>query len=161
MDKLIKKINIIELIISIALAQAAGIIGSLFTFSGIKNWYAFLEKPFWSPPNWIFGPVWITLFTLMGIASYMIWQRKNVPDAKPVLKLYGLHLIVNALWSILFFGLRSPLLALVDIVILLALIVIIMSRFYKIYKPSGFILIPYLAWVSFASILNAAILCLN
>lgn len=157
-----KKFNLPVFIAAILICQFAGIIGSLFTFSAIPTWYATLNKPFISPPNWVFGPVWTTLYTLMGISAYLIWQKgiqkKQVKDA---LRTFGEQLVLNALWSILFFGLKNPLLAFVEILFLWILIVATMVKFYRLNKWAAYLLIPYLLWVSFASILNGAIVVLN
>ena len=151
----------IPLIISIAIAQAAGIIGSVFTVSSVNTWFDTLAKPTWNPPSWVFGPVWITLYTLMGIAAYLIWQHKDVAGAKTALVVYGVHLIFNALWSILFFGLKNPGLAFLDIIILLVLIVVTAVLFGRISPVAGALLLPYLAWVLFATYLNYSIWQLN
>jgi len=157
-----KKMNILKLAASLIFCQAAGIIGSLFTFSAIDIWYAGLNKPFFSPPNWLFAPAWLTLYTLMGISLYFIWRRGlKIEENKKVFYLFLFHLIVNALWSIIFFGLKSPLGALVCIIILWALIAILINKFFKIEKKSAYLLIPYWLWVSFAMILNFAIWWLN
>lgn len=145
-----------KLVISLLLPQLAGLVGSLFTFSAIPTWYATLNKPSFSPPNWIFGPVWTTLYILMGISLYLVWTK-----GKKGVALFKLHLIVNSLWSILFFGLRSPILGLFTIIILWTMILALIKVFWKINRLSSILLWPYLAWVSFATILNLAILLLN
>lgn len=152
--------NLPKLLLSIALCEGAGIIGSIFTFSAIPTWYKTLIKPEFSPPNFLFGPVWTTLFLLMGISVYLIWTsgKKNIKDA---LLLFWIHLFFNTSWSIMFFGLRSPFLGLLNILILWILIVVVVYKFWKINKWSGILLLPYLAWVSFATILNYNIWLLN
>lgn len=145
-----------KLFISLLLPQLAGLVGSLFTISAIPTWYATLNKPSFSPPNWIFGPVWTTLYILMGISLYLVWSK-----GKKGVMLFKLHLILNALWSILFFGLRSPMLGLIAIIILWTMILALIKIFWKIDKTASILLWPYLAWVSFATILNLAILLLN
>ena len=147
--------------ISILIAQSAGVIGSIFTAGSVQTWYVDLVKPALNPPNWIFGPVWITLYTLMGIAAYLIWQRRREQGVKFALSLYGVQLILNTLWSILFFGLQNPGLAFAEILILLPFIVLTMALFWRINKWAGILLVPYLAWVSFATYLNYAIWSLN
>jgi len=151
-----------KLVIAITLSQLAGVIGSIFTGSAISEWYAFLEKPVFSPPNWVFAPVWIILYTLMGIAFYLIWERgvKN-RDTRNALYFFLAHLCLNASWSIIFFALRSPESALVNIIVLWSMIAILVAWFYRIYRIAGILLIPYLIWVSFATALNAAIIILN
>ncbi|MBI1833495.1 MAG: tryptophan-rich sensory protein [Candidatus Andersenbacteria bacterium] len=141
--------------IALALPLAAGLIGSLFTAPEIPTWYVTLMKPSFSPPNWLFAPVWTGLYILMGIAFYRIWSRNGSTA------LFSIHLIVNVLWSFLFFGLHSPLLGLLDIVILLTMIVTLILQFYKTDRTAAFLLVPYAAWVMFATVLNFAIWRLN
>ncbi len=142
------------LILFIAICLGAGGVGSIFTTSAIPTWYATLIKPSFSPPNWIFAPVWTILYILMGISAYLI--RKS-----SVLRLFWIHLVVNVLWSYLFFGLRNPLYGLICILLLWGLIVAIIYRFYRIDKLAAWLLYPYLAWVTFAAFLNYNIWILN
>ncbi len=154
--------NYKRLIIALLLPQLAGILGSFFTASAIPTWYAALEKPFFSPPNWIFAPAWITLYALMGISAYLIWQKVGENKAaKSALWLFWLHLFFNAIWSIIFFGLRNPGLAFVDIVIIWLLIIVLIVKFWRINRWAAYLLIPYLLWVGFASALNYFIWYLN
>jgi tryptophan-rich sensory protein len=155
------KKTIFGVIISVIIAQMAGAIGSFFTAPNIQAWYIYLEKPFFSPPNWLFAPAWITLYTLMGIAAFLIWQKRQEPKVKSVLWLYGIHLVLNSLWSVIFFGFHNLSLAFFEILILWALILIITFRFYKIRRVAGILFIPYILWVSFAAILNFAIWQMN
>ncbi len=156
------KRNIFLAIISILIAQLAGAVGSIFTTASIQNWYVFLEKPFFAPPNWLFAPAWITLYTLMGIAAFLAWQKtENLKLRNCALNLYGVHLILNALWSVIFFGMRNPGLAFIEIVVLWIFILVITVKFFRIRKVAGFLFIPYLLWVSFASVLNLSIWLLN
>jgi len=142
--------------------QLAGVIGSFFTAPAIPAWYSTLTKPNFSPPNWLFAPVWLSLYLLMGISAYLIWQKTAEQEkAKSALKLFWSHLIFNALWSIIFFGLQNPGLAFLNIIILWILIVILIVKFWKISSWAAYLLIPYLIWVSFASILNYYIWYLN
>lgn len=150
-----------SIIISIIIAEGAGIIGSVFTVSGLKDWYLTLVKPSWNPPSWVFGPVWTILYALMGIAAAMVWQQKDAPGAKLALQIYGVHLVFNVLWSILFFGLKNPGLAFAEIIMLLALIIITTVLFWKISPWAGALMLPYIAWVSFAAYLNYTIWRLN
>lgn len=145
-----------KLIISLLLPQLAGLVGSLFTFSAIPTWYATLNKPSFSPPNWIFGPVWTILYILMGISLYLVWSK-----GKRGVALFKFHLVINSSWSIVFFGLRSPFLGLIVIVVLWITILALIRIFWKINKLASVLLWPYLAWVSFATVLNFAILILN
>lgn len=154
--------NVFKLIFAIAVAELAGIIGSFFTISAIPNWYAGLVKPSLNPPAWIFGPVWTVLYVLMGVAAFLVWkngwQRKDVRTA---LGVFGVQLLLNAIWSIIFFGFQSPGWALVDIILLWLAIIWTISIFYKISRPAAHLLLPYLFWVSFALYLNYAIWVLN
>ena len=151
-----------KLIISIAVCQLAGFIGSLFTTPSIPTWYVTLNKPSFTPPNWIFGPVWTSLFLLMGISAYLIWrkgfQHKNV---KMALLIFIVQLVLNVLWSILFFGLPSPFSAFVEIIILWLVILLTFVYFIRISQPAGILLLPYLIWVAFAAILNFHLWKLN
>lgn len=151
-----------QLIFSIGMCLGAGILGSFFTIPSIPTWYATLNKPVFSPPNFVFGPVWTILYILMGISFYLIWTNKaQNKDVKKALSIFLVQLFFNTTWSIIFFGGHQILLALINIVILWLLILVVMIQFYKINKISGLLLIPYLAWVSFASFLNYSIWILN
>jgi tryptophan-rich sensory protein len=151
-----------KVVFSIVLCFLAGGVGSVFTASSIPTWYASLNKPFFNPPNWIFGPVWTTLYFLMAISFYSIWvskyEKKKKKDAVIV---FLLQLLLNTVWSIVFFGFKDPLLALVIILLLWASILSMIIKFYAIRKFSGLLQIPYLLWVSFATVLNISIVLLN
>lgn len=154
--------NIFKLIISIVTCELVGILGSVFTVSSIPTWYAALSKPPFSPPNWIFGPVWTLLYFLMGIAFYLIWkQGLNNKKVKFAAKLFLVQLALNFVWSPAFFGLQSPLLGLIIIIFMWIAIVFTMKKFYPLSKPAFYLMVPYILWVSFATVLNAAILVLN
>lgn len=151
-----------QTILFVLLSQSAGLIGSIFTTSSIASWYSGVNKPSFNPPNWIFGPVWISLYTLMGIASYLVWQKRGEnPLAKTALIIFFVHLVFNALWSIIFFGLHSPMWAFFEIIILWIMILVLIALFYKIDKRAAYLLVPYILWVSFASVLNFSIWRLN
>ncbi|HDS45219.1 MAG TPA: tryptophan-rich sensory protein [Methanomicrobia archaeon] len=154
--------ELIKLIVSILVCLLAGQIGALATSASIPTWYATLNKPFFTPPNWVFAPVWITLYLLMGIAAFLVWQQGfEQPRVRRGLVIFGIQLILNTLWSIAFFGLQSPLAGLVVIVLLWLAILLTILSFSPISKPAAILLIPYLLWVSLAALLNAAILILN
>ena len=136
-----------------------GMMGSFFTIKEIPGWYAGLNKPFFSPPNWLFGPVWTLLYIMMGVALYLVWKKSK--KNKKAMTIFAWQLGANFLWSMLFFGLHSPVLGLIDIVVLWVLIFRTIKSFYPISKISSYLLYPYLFWVSFASLLNAAIWWLN
>lgn len=154
--------NITKLIVSILICQLAGFIGSIFTAPSIPTWYASLKKPGFSPPNWVFAPVWIILFLLMGISLYIIWNRGLEHEkVKSAIIIFSVQLILNILWSFLFFGLKSPFLAFLEIILLWLVILINIIRFYNISKTAGLLLLPYILWVSFAAVLNFFIWWLN
>ncbi len=154
--------NILKLIASILVCQLAGMIGAVATSSAIQTWYVTLNKPFFTPPNWLFAPVWLTLYTLMGISLFLIW-RQGVQDrhVKSALAIFGIQLLLNAFWSIAFFGLRSPLAGLSVILMLWIAIAATIVKFLPLSKPAGLLLVPYILWVSIAAALNLAIVLLN
>lgn len=153
------KNKFIKLVISILLPFAAGAIGSYFTIPSINSWYSSLNKPVFSPPDFLFGPVWTILYILMGISFYFVWTS-NSPK-KDAIRLFLIQLVLNALWSIIFFGLRNPLLAAVEILFLWGAIFLTIKSFAKVSKLSSYLLWTYLAWVTFATILNLSIVFLN
>lgn len=154
--------DIIKLIVSIIVCQAAGGVGSLFTTSSIPTWYASLKKPSFSPPNWLFSPVWITLFLLMGISLYLVWQKTLKEKAvKIALVFFAFQLVLNILWSVIFFGIKAPFIAFIEIIILLVAILLTMITFFKVSRASALLLIPYIVWVSFAAVLNFFLWNLN
>ena len=154
--------KIIQLITAIIIAQCAGLIGSLFTAPAIPTWYAQLNKPEFNPPDGVFGPVWLVLYTLMGLSSYLVWQKRATnPIAGRAIVVYAVHLVFNALWSVLFFGLKNPGLALVEIILLWALILAVIVLFFRAERLAAYLMIPYLLWVSFAVGLNYSIWRLN
>lgn len=150
----------IKLLTAVGVCELAGIIGTPFTVSAIPDWYAFLNKPFFSPPNFLFGPVWTALYFLMGVSLYLIWTSKN-KFKKNALRIFFIQLSLNAVWSIIFFGLKNPSLALADIIALWITITLTIKAFYKISRPASYLLIPYILWVSFAFFLNLFIVILN
>lgn len=152
----------LKLIIAIIISELAGGIGTLFTISEIPTWYAGLIKPVLNPPSMIFGPVWTTLYFLMGIAAFLVWNKGwDRKDVRRALAVFGLQLFLNAIWSIIFFGLHSPFWAFVDITLMWLAIIWTMILFYKISKPAMWLLLPYIVWVSFAGYLNLMIWLLN
>ena len=156
------KINdILKLVLSIVLCELAGFLGSLFTAPAIPTWYKTLNKPCFTPPNWVFSPVWISLFMLMGISLFLVWRRQGHPKLRIALILFFVQLIFNILWSAAFFGLRSPLLGLVDIVVLWVAILLTIQNFFRVSRIAGLLLLPYILWVSFAAVLNFFLWTLN
>lgn len=147
---------------SLVLPFVAGAIGSAATYPNLSGWFDGLEKPSFSPPNSVFAPVWTTLYLMMGTARYLVLKSEARPEAKRAANvLYGLQLGLNTLWSILFFGRRSPGAALVEIVLLWAAIVLTIFAFARISRVASLLLVPYLLWTTFAAVLNAAIWRLN
>lgn len=140
----------------IIICQGAGLVGSVFTFSAIDSWYRFLNRPSYNPPNWIFGPVWTTLYFLMAISWFLVAQKKGAQT-----RWFKIQLALNALWSVIFFGLKNPELALVEIVFLWLSIVLTIKSFYSVRRLAAYLLLPYLFWVTFAAWLNLMIAWLN
>lgn len=151
-----------KLLVSYILTFSSALIGSLVTYPAISAWYAELNKPPFNPPNWIFGPVWTFLYVLMGASLYLFWRAKNKKSVvKKGLLFFGTQLALNTVWSILFFGLKNPFLAIVDIIALWSMILLTIHHFRKTSSVAGWLLVPYLAWVTFASVLNYFIWVLN
>jgi translocator protein len=151
-----------KLIASILLTLSISIVAASATTSSISSWYVGLNKPFFNPPNWLFGPVWTVLYIAIAIAWYLIWKQGwEKKEVKQAGYLYIFQLVLNFLWSFSFFAAQSPLLGLVNIVVLLVAIILTMKKFKPLSKAALYLFIPYLAWVSFATLLNGAILVLN
>ena len=160
----VDKRKAITLIGFVILCEVIGAIGSIFTIPNIPSWYAFLSKPFFSPPNWVFGPVWTTLFLLMGVALFLIWETKGkevLEKRKNAINWFGVQFVFNILWSYLFFGLKNPFLGFIGIVFLWASIALTIIAFKKVNKKAAYLLVPYILWVTFAGILNFAVMILN
>ena len=154
--------RLFKLIIAIAISEAAGIVGAFFTTPSIAGWYATLVRPALNPPSWVFGPVWTTLFALMGISAFLVWRKGlDRRDVKIALGIFIGQLVLNTLWSIIFFGLHSPGAAFVEIIFLWLAILATIVAFAKISKPAVWLLVPYILWVSFAGYLNLMIWMLN
>ncbi len=154
--------KIIKIAVSILGCLSVGIIGALFTSPAIPTWYSSLNKPFFNPPSWVFGPTWTILYIMMGISLCIIWIKKSKSNTKQnALSIFFAQLILNGIWSPIFFAFQSPFLALIVITLLWATIMINIILFYKISKTAATLLMPYLLWVSFATILNFSIWWLN
>jgi len=147
--------NVLAFIGWLALPLAAGVVGALSTNPG--DWYNNLTKPEWTPPKFLFGPVWTTLYVMMGIAAFLVWKRRNERPVGLALTLFVVQLVINAVWSPLFFGIHRPDYALIDIAILWVLVVATLIAFFRVRTISGVMLIPYLIWVSYATALNFSI----
>ncbi len=144
----------------IVAAFIAGAIGSWATFPSVRDWFPLLLKPSWNPPGWLFGPVWTTLYVLMGVAIWRAW-RAGGPAAPRLVRIYFVQLFFNALWSVLFFGLKQPAWALADILVLWGLLIWLQAGLWRSDRLAGALWVPYVLWVSFATALNAAIVRLN
>lgn len=152
--------QVLTLIVFIGAAFIAGAIGSWATFPNVRDWFPLLLKPSWNPPGWLFGPVWTTLYVLMGVAIWRAW-RAGGPAAPRLVRVYFVQLFFNALWSVLFFGLKQPAWALADILVLWGLLIWLQVGLWRSDRPAGALWLPYVLWVSFATALNAAIVRLN
>lgn len=154
--------NHYKLIIAVVVSLMAGVLGSVFTSEAIPTWYATLEKPDFTPLNWVFAPVWTTLYILMGVAAYLVWREGfHKTEVKIALTLYAIQLTLNVLWSMIFFGLRNPLYGLFDISALIILLILTTKQFREINKNAALLLMPYLLWVLYAAFLNLNIWLLN
>lgn len=154
--------NILKLGASIGLCILAGLLGIPFNLAALRDWYPNLEKPWFTPPSYLFEPVWTILYILMGVSFYLVWKRgTKTVNAKQAIKTFGIQLFLNTLWSPIFFGLKNPLLGLVVIITMLSYIVKTIRAFAKINPLASYLLYPYLIWVSFATLLNFSIWLLN
>ncbi len=177
--------NLLKLITSIIICELAGLVGAIFTTSEIKSWYKGLNKPFFSPPNWVFGPVWTIIFILMGISLYLVWLKKwkvenelriknrgtwNKLSRKffsgswqkaNIILIFSIQLLLNILWSVIFFRNHSVGLAFFELLMLWFAILFTIVNFYRVSKTAAFLLIPYILWVSFAGALNLVIFLIN
>lgn len=151
----------LPLTLFLVLAIAAAAIGAMATATGVNTWYPGLQKPAWNPPNWVFGPVWMILYGLMAVSTWRVWRTGNPRSARRTVSLYSAQLTLNALWSVLFFGLHRIGAALVDVVILFLVIGFIFARFWRSDRIAAAMWAPYVLWVGFAMALNAAIQRLN
>jgi tryptophan-rich sensory protein len=155
------KISRIAIVVIICLA--VGYLSGMVTRTSITTWYPTLVKPSFNPPNWIFAPVWTSLYVMMGVAAGFIWNQITTQKAAvtKALQFFTIQLVLNALWSYLFFGLHNLMLATIEVVLLWLMIFETYSQFAKINKTASYLMLPYLAWVSFASVLTASIWWLN
>ncbi|SYZ71830.1 conserved membrane hypothetical protein [Candidatus Zixiibacteriota bacterium] len=158
----ISKGDIFKLVVSILICQAAGLIGSIPNIEAIPNWYAGLNKPSFTPPNWLFAPVWTTLYLMMGMALFLIWKRGwGAPQVATAIGLFAAQLILNAAWSWLFFGLKLTFVAFLEILILWLMLLLTILKFRILVPTAAYLMIPYLAWVGYASVLNFSLWRLN
>lgn len=151
----------LALVISLLICYAVAAGGSVFTATSVRDWYPTLIKPSWTPPSWLFGPVWTLLYTMMAVAAWLVWRRHGEAPVGLALGIFGVQLALNFAWSLLFFGLHRPDLAMLDIVALWLSILATIIIFYRLSTLAALLLIPYLLWVTFASALNYALWHLN
>ncbi|MCM8820691.1 MAG: tryptophan-rich sensory protein [Candidatus Omnitrophica bacterium] len=159
-----KYIKFLKFVISISVCFMAGIIGSFFTSSSVNTWYKTLNKPVFNPPDWLFAPVWTFLYIIMGLSLSIVWNSEDTLHKKKRytgLTFFSIQLFLNMLWSAFFFGLKNPLMAFIEIIFLWVSIIITFLSFKKISVFAGYLLFPYLLWVSFAGFLNYAIYVMN
>lgn len=152
-----------KIAIIVATCLGVGYFAGTATQSGVDTWFPTQEKPIFNPPSWLFAPVWTTLYIMMGIAAGLVWSKidSDRENVRKALIFFAIQLALNMLWSFLFFGLHNPFLAMIEIVLLWLMIYETWTRFKKIDKIAGYLFIPYLLWVSFATVLNASIWWLN
>ena len=153
--------HIIKLIISILLPLSVGAIAGMFTSQAVPAWYASLNRPSFNPPNWIFGPVWTTLYILLGISFFLIWKENPTRERNLAIRVFSIQMLLNFAWSFLFFYFNLIGVALIEIILLWISIAAMIYLFYKIKPFAAYLNIPYLLWVSFATILNAGYYFLN
>lgn len=154
--------NAIKLLVAVAVPLAIGGLSGFATARGVDTWYPTLAKPSFNPPAWVFGPTWTVLYILMGVALFLVWrQGLDTPGVRLALIVFAVQLVLNALWSILFFGMQSPAWAFAEILVLWLAIVATLWAFWRVAPAAGWLLVPYLAWVSFAAVLNGSIWILN
>jgi len=151
----------IGLVVLIVVCFAVSGMGAAVTYPAVESWYGRLAKPSWTPPGWVFGPVWSALYLAMAVAAWLVWKQGGATAAKGPLALFAVQLLLNAAWSWLFFGLRSPALGLMDIVLLWLAIAATMVAFWRRSAAAGLLLVPYFTWVTFAGLLNLRIWQLN
>ena len=149
------------LIGAVALCEAAGGLGAIWTAKGVREWYPTLEKPSFNPPNWLFGPVWSVLYALMGASAWLSWRHGKAGETQTALSLFSIQLALNTLWSFIFFRLRSPRWAFFEIVVLWSAIALTLVAVWKISRLAGILFLPYLLWTGFAMLLNFRIWRLN
>jgi len=154
--------DIVSLVVAVVIPLVVGGLGGVATASAIPTWYQGLNKPAWNPPNWVFGPVWTLLYILMGVAAWLVWRQGwDNPQVQVALAIFAVQLLLNLFWSLIFFGLRSPGWAVLEIAILWGFILATIVQFYRLESVAGLLLIPYQLWVTFAAVLNAAVWQLN
>ncbi|MBW2984703.1 tryptophan-rich sensory protein [Candidatus Woesearchaeota archaeon] len=154
--------SLVKLIIAVLICQSAGLIGSIFTSGSVSTWYVTLQKPAFNPPDWVFAPVWTVLYLLMGISLFLVWNAGiKTKGVKTALTFFGIQLVLNALWSLFFFGLHFLFFSFIEIIMLWTAILLTIIYFLRISRIAGYLLFPYILWVSFAAVLNFSIWMIN
>ena len=156
-----KIIDVVKLVVSLAVPLLAGFGSSVFTVNSISTWYATLNKPWFSPPNVVFAPVWTILYILMGLALFLIWRSPRNRTRDIGIALFAAQLAINVIWTLAFFGLQNTLYGLLTIIPLWILIAATIYQFYKVEKWASYLLVPYIVWVSIATALTASVFLLN
>ncbi len=156
-----KRNELIKLITAVGLTVVLGAVGGLVTSAEIPTWYAGLTKPSFNPPNWLFGPVWTTLYILMGISCFLIWKQPASSGRNRALVLFIIQFALNFCWSFIFFGMHETGWALAEMIVLWVMILLTIFSFAQYSKIAAWLLVPYISWVSFAMLLNGAIWRLN
>ncbi len=151
----------VSLLPFVAVCFAAAGIGALATRSSVKSWYPHLSRPDWTPPDWVFGPVWTTLYLMMAISAWLVWRGTSSATARVALTLFGIQLVLNVLWSVVFFGLRRVGAAFAEVLLLWMMLIATAVAFYPLSLLAAWLLIPYIAWVGLASYLNFRIWQMN
>jgi translocator protein len=152
---------VIGLVVALAACYGAAALGAMSTSSSVSTWYQALHKPAFNPPSWVFGPVWTVLYGMMACAAWLVWRKLGFGEARLPLSLFIVQLCLNTAWSVLFFGLRQPGWACLEICLLWAAIAATLATFWRVSPVAGWLLVPYLLWVSFAAILNLNLWLLN
>lgn len=154
--------NTLKLIIAVAIPLVVGGTSGFFTVAGVESWYQAINKPSWNPPNWVFGPVWTSLYILMGVALFLVWKADTSAELKKIaVGLFAIQLLLNFCWSFIFFYLQQPGCAVVELAALWLFILLTIFAFAQVNKTAAWLLVPYISWVSFAGILNYTIWKLN
>lgn len=156
-----KSINILKFIVSIVIPLGLGSVAGIVTSEAIPEWYASLNRPSFSPPNWLFGPAWTTLYILLGISLFLVWKQPPSVDRNRALLMFAVQMVLNFAWTFIFFYFRMLQLALIEIVVLWLSILVMMLWFYKVKPLAAYLNIPYILWVTFATVLTAGYFYLN
>lgn len=153
--------NLVGVAVIVAACVGVAALGAAVSAPAVDGWYAGVPKPSWTPPDWVFGPVWTALYATMAVAASLVWVSRNVDDVCCPLSAFGVQLVLNLAWSVCFFGLRSPFLAFLDVCLLWVMVAVTTAEFFLVSRAAGWLMVPYLLWVTFAAALNAAILLLG